>query len=108
MAPTIHNLLGTVAAVCDPGSTGTIQNDCTGLPNVQAGSSELGQLIAIGLAVVGAVAVLMLIIAALHFITAQGNPQEVAKARNTLLYTAVGVVVIGTAEAIVSLVLGYL
>ena len=91
----------------------TITNCSTGncdlnLPNVAASNTQVNQLIVVGMGAVGAVAVLMFIIAALHFITAQGNPQEVAKARNTLLYTAVGLVVIATSEAIVAFVLGYL
>lgn len=96
------------AAGCDPASTGTIQDGCTGLPRVAAGSQQLNQLITIGMAVVGAVAVLALVVAALHFVTSQGEPQEVAKARSTLIYVAVGVAIIVTAEAIVAFLLGYL
>lgn len=96
------------ASGCDPASTGAIQSGCTGLPNVAAGSQQLNQLITIGMAVVGAIAVLALVIAALHFVTSQGEPQEVAKARSTLIYVAVGVAVIVTAEAIVAFLLGYL
>jgi len=78
------------------------------LPSVGAGSAQLGQIIQIALGIFGAIAVLVLVIAALRFVSAQGNPQETAKARSTIIYAAVGIVVIASAEAIVAFVAGRL
>ncbi len=86
--------------------TGT---DCTtGLPAVSASNSELGQILQIVFAVVGALAVLFVVIAGLRFVVAQGDPQDVARARSTIIYALVGLMVALAAEAIVSLVLGKL
>ena len=82
---------------CDPG-----------LPVVNAGNVGTGQLqevLQIIFGILGAVAVLMIVIAGFRFIIAQANPQEVAKARKTIIYSVVGLAVALTAEAIVSLVL---
>ena len=93
--------------------TAAITN-CTGnncdvnLPPVGASSSQVALLLQIALGIFGAVAVLVLVIAALRFITAQGNPQEASQARNTIIYAAVGIVVIASAEAIVAFVAGRL
>jgi len=49
---------------------------------------------------------MMIVISGFRFIVGQGSPQETAKARNTIVYALVGLVVALTAEAIVALVLG--
>lgn len=78
----------------------------TGLPSVSAGSSQLQQILQIVFGIFGAVAVLIIVIAGLKFVTSAGNPQSASKARNTILYAIVGLAVILASEAIVSFVLG--
>jgi type IV secretion system pilin len=56
-------------------------------------------------AIVGVVAVIMIIVAGLQFITSNGNPQNVAKARSSLIYALVGVVIVVLAETIVHFVI---
>jgi hypothetical protein len=75
------------------------------LPVVAAGKSELQEVLQIVFAILGALAVLMIVIAGLRFITAQGNPQETGKARSTIVYSVVGLIIALTAEAIVTFVL---
>jgi len=55
--------------------------------------------------VVGFVAVFMMIIGGISFITSQGDAAKVTKARNTILYGVVGLVVAILAFAIVNFVL---
>lgn len=93
---------GTGQAVC---SLTNNQTCPTGLPAVNAGPAELTQLLQIFFGIIAVVAVLMLVVAGLRYVTAQGNPQELEKARGTILYSLVGLVVALVAEAIVSLVL---
>jgi hypothetical protein len=50
------------------------------------------------------VAALFIIIAAFYFITASGNPETVAKARNFVLYALVGVAVAVAARGLVALI----
>ncbi len=84
-------------------------NTCdTGLPVVGAGSGELTEILQIVFGIIAALAVLMIVIAGLRFITGQSNPQEISKARNTIIYALAGLLVALAAEAIVSLVLGKL
>lgn len=86
---------------------GTTQLTCdTGLPHTNASTSQLQEILTIVFGVLTAVAVLMIVIAGLRFITAQGNPQEVAKARQTILYSVAGLIIALTAEVIVAFVLG--
>ncbi|MDB5164945.1 MAG: rane protein of unknown function [Candidatus Saccharibacteria bacterium] len=78
----------------------------TELPQAHANSTAIHDVLQIVFGVLGALAVLMIVIAGLRFITAQGNPQETAKARSTIVYAIVGLLVALMAEAIVSFVLG--
>jgi hypothetical protein len=80
----------------------------TNLPKVGSGSGQVQDILQILFAVVGALAVLMLVIAGFRFITAQGNSQEVSKAKATIVYALIGLVIVMVAQAIVSFTLGKL
>lgn len=99
---------GNADKVCAP-NTSTPQpgtNPCdTGLPVVGAGSDQLKIILQIVFGVMAAAAVLIIVIAGLRFVISQGNPQETAKARNTIIYAAAGLLIALTAETIVSFVL---
>lgn len=57
------------------------------------------------LGIVGLVAVVMMIVGGISFITSQGDTGKVTKARNTILYGVVGLVVALLAFAIVNFVI---
>ena len=67
--------------------------------------STLSVIINVILGVVGFIAVVMIIIGGISFVTSQGDTSKVAKARNTILYGIVGLVVAILAFAIVNFVL---
>ncbi len=71
---------------------------------VPANTDSLQSIINTVLGVMGAVAVLIIVVAGFRFITSQGGSNEVATARNAVLYASVGLVVIITAFAIVNFV----
>ena len=56
----------------------------------------------------GAIALIIIIIAGIKFMTSQGNPEALAKARNTIIYAAVGLAVAVGAFSIVTFVIGRL
>lgn len=82
------------------------RNYDTNLPQTVAEYDQLQQILQIIFGIAGALAVLMIVIAGFRFVTAQGNPQEVSKARNTIVYAVIGLLIAITASAIVRLVLG--
>jgi hypothetical protein len=57
------------------------------------------------LAITGAIAVLIIVIAGFKYIISQGNPNDVATARNAIIYALIGLIVIMFAFAIVNFVL---
>lgn len=58
--------------------------------------------------IIGAVAVIMIIVGAFRFVTSAGNSSSVTAAKNTILYAVVGLVVAILAFAIVNFVVGSL
>ncbi len=57
------------------------------------------------LSLVGIICVVMIVVAGISFITSQGDASKVTKARNTILYSVVGLVIALLAFAIVNFVL---
>ena len=56
--------------------------------------------------IVGAVAVIMIIIAGLTMITSAGNAEAVKKAKNTILYAVIGIVFVLLAFTITHFIIG--
>lgn len=75
------------------------------LPRVGT-DNKLHEILNIVLGISGAVAVLIIVLAGFRYITSQGNPNEITMARNAIIYSLVGLVVIISAFAIVNFVCG--
>lgn len=56
--------------------------------------------------VAGALAVIFIIVGGMQYATAAGNPARAAKARSTLLFAVIGLIVAVSARAIINFVLG--
>lgn len=97
-----------IFAVGDTGqiSCGNNQVCDTSLPRIGASSAQLSQILTIVFTTFGALAVLMIVIGGLRFVSAQGNPSEIAKARQTILYALIGLVLAISAQIIVGFVIG--
>jgi len=67
----------------------------------QAANNALGTIINFFSVIVGVVAVVMIIVSGLQFMTANGNPQNIAKARSSLMYAIIGLVIVVLAQVIV-------
>ncbi len=80
-----------------------------GLPSCSGGADVnkvLTGVINVLSAIIGVVAVIMIIISGLRYITSGGDGQKVASAKNTLIYSLVGLVIVALAQLIVHFVLG--
>lgn len=80
--------------------------DTSRLPKPRADANAIQDVLAIVFTLIGAIAVLMFVIGGFRYITAQGDPQQISKAKETLIYSIVGVVVSISAVAIVAFVVG--
>jgi hypothetical protein len=77
-----------------------------GLDPTVIDSHRIGQTLDVVYTVVGIIAVLMIVIAGIRIITADGDATKVAGARQAIIYAAVGLGVIGSAFVITGLVQG--
>lgn len=76
------------------------------LPKTNADQDTLNEIFSIVFVTIGALAVLMLVIAGLRYIAAQGDPNKMAEAKNMIIYSLIGLVIAALAAAIVNFVLG--
>lgn len=76
------------------------------LPNPQANQSSIAIALQITFAILGAISVLMIVIGGIKYAGSQGDPAGTAKAKNTILYAIIGVVVAIFASTIVQFAVG--
>ncbi|HJP96867.1 MAG TPA: hypothetical protein VJ843_05890 [Candidatus Saccharimonadales bacterium] len=74
------------------------------LPHSAASDDQINKAIAVTAQVTGAIALLIIIIAGLRYVTSQGNPQATAKAKNAIIYAGVGLAISLLAFSIVTFV----
>lgn len=77
-------------------------------PHVAANQSTLRILLNILFGVAGALAILFIVLGGFRYVISDGDAQEAARARNTIIYAAVGLLLIVMAAAIVNFVVGKL
>lgn len=81
------------------------RTDITNLPTGDSLSSNNVQKgFTIAFSIAGGVALIMIAYGALKYVLSRGNPQEVAKAKDTILNGVIGLVLIITAGSIISFV----
>lgn len=76
------------------------------IPKPQLDSAQLGNLYGGALAIAGAVAVIFIIVGGIKYTLSSGDSQEVSKAKNTILYALIGLVVVMSAFVIIRIVTG--
>ena len=76
------------------------------LPKGDLSSASISSVLRLVFGFAGAVAVLIITIAAFQYVTSQGEPQSTAKAKNTIMYALVGLAICITGFSIVTFVLG--
>ena len=77
-----------------------------GLPEAATNSDQIRTIIGIVFGIVGALALVMLVISGLRYIVSGGDPGNISKAKEGIIYSLVGLLIALTAEAIVFFVVG--
>lgn len=91
---------------CEPSDT---SKGCLSvLPEVNANENQIQNGLGILFGIFAAVAVIVIIIAAINFATSEGNSETISKAKKTIIYAMIGLVIALSAEAIIWMVLGRL
>lgn len=84
------------------------QSDLEGLPMntlSQGADGTVTKVLQLVFGIAGAVAVLVITVAAFQYVVSQGDPQATAKAKNTILYAIIGLIVCALAFTIVTFVI---
>ena len=107
----LFTVVPTVSVAAEPaGSIGSVcasnnangDNPICARNNSQTTGSFVGTLVNVLLFVVGGLSVIMIIVGALLYVTSQGDTSSVTKAKNTILYAVIGLVISILAYAIVN------
>ena len=78
------------------------------IPKTEVTPDKINTVLELVFGLFGGIALIIIIIAGIKFITSQGDPQGTAKARNTIIYAAIGLAVSVAAFSIVTFVTGKL
>jgi len=76
------------------------------LPQTPANEALIKRILSLVFIATGAIAVMMVVIGGLKYASSQGDPQNISKAKNTILYAIVGLVVSIFSLTIVSFTIG--
>lgn len=79
--------------------------DKSNLPQTNANDNTLKTLLMDFFIILGAIAVLMIVIAGTRYIYARGNAEKITQAKNMILYSVVGLVLAALAASIVTIVI---
>lgn len=78
------------------------------LPHVQATPATIATIMTIIFTIMGAMCLLIVTIAGFRYVASRGDPNAVAKAKNTIIYALIGLAVAVSAATIVNFVVGNL
>lgn len=82
----------------------SIVKDQLNLPQTSADANTMGTIVQFTFAVIAAVSILVIVIAGFQLVISSGEPDKIAKARRTILYAVIGLIVAASAFTIVSFV----
>lgn len=74
------------------------------VPKTNLGSNSFETIMQIVFGLAAAVAIIVLLLASLKYVTSQGDPAGVAKAKNAIIYAVIGLIIAASAFGIVSFV----
>lgn len=82
-----------------------LNKDDVNIPQTDIGTARVTSIYELIFAIIGGIALIIIIISGIKFMTSQGDPQATAKARNTIIYAGVGLAVSVSAFSIIAFVL---
>ena len=82
--------------------------DISPLPQVSTGPDRIQVILTVIFTLLGALSVMFITIGGFRYVASQGDPQAAARAKNTIFYAIIGLIVAICSVAIVTFVLGKL
>ncbi len=87
-------------------ATNLVNPDQVNVPKAVADTNNLQTIFRVVFVISAAIAVLMVVIGGLSYVLSNGDPQKTAKAKDTILYSLIGLAVVVLASVIVSFAIG--
>jgi hypothetical protein len=81
--------------------------DCSSVKSKQTLNTQIWNVIRTALTILGGIAVVVIIAGGIMYATSAGDPSRVTAAKNTILYSVIGLAVAMSAAAIITLVNNY-
>lgn len=78
------------------------------LPQTSADASTLNKIFLIIFGIIGAMALFFMVLAGARYALSKGEPENIQKAKNELKYSAIGLIIVSLAAALVNFVTGRL
>ncbi len=78
------------------------------LPKAPASSNAIETILSVAFGIIGAIALLMIVLSGLRYVISGGSPDRMKQARDGIIYALVGLTIAITAEAIIGFAAGYL
>lgn len=75
-------------------------------PEIESNQSSVETILSMVFGIVGALSFLFVVIGGFRYVISRGDPQSIAKAKHTIMYALIGLVVAITATAIVNFTVG--
>jgi len=85
-----------------------IDDTAINIPRTQTSTTQIGTILQFVFALAGAISVIVITVAGLNYVISNGDPQKTARAKDTILYAIVGLVISILAVTIVTFVIGKL
>lgn len=79
--------------------------DSSQLPHKVPGTTAIHTILEVVSGIIGALALLMIVVSGLRYITSAGDPQKASSAKNGIIYALVGLIIAIMAEAIIAFVI---
>ena len=79
--------------------------DSNPLPRAQATPDTLETIFLVAFAVIGSLAFLFMVIGGARYAMSKGEPENIQKAKNEIKYSAIGLVIVALAAAVVNFIL---
>jgi len=89
----------------DGGDCGALGISCTGSEDTESLNNTIVNIVNVLLGLIGIVAAGYLVLGGVKYITSEGDESLVKKAKNTIIYAVIGIIVIGLSAAIVNFII---
>ena len=83
-------------------------NDPNSLPQVKADQTTIHTIFIITFSIIGALVLLVVVLAGARYVFSKGEPEGIQKAKNELKYALIGMLIVALAATIVNFVIGKL